>query len=47
MGEQQTWVKYELVSDTVYVLEVGWCIGTYEILSKRANPAFWSSQLQD
>ena len=41
---QQTWVKYGTVLDSytcICLSELVWCIGTYDILSKNANPAFW------
>ena len=46
----QTWVKYVIVLNSntfLRCIELVLCIGTYEIclLSKRANPAFWSSRL--
>ena len=43
-----TWVKYEIALDSKTLLrftELVWCIVADEILSKSANPAFWSSWL--
>ena len=46
LGFYQTWLKYVNVLDSNTFLrftELVWCIGSYEMLSKIANPIFWSS----
>uniref|UniRef100_A0A0E9WT92 Uncharacterized protein n=1 Tax=Anguilla anguilla TaxID=7936 RepID=A0A0E9WT92_ANGAN len=48
----QTWVKYAPVLDSNAPLrptDLAWCIGTNDILSKSASPAFrsyWQAQLR-